>query len=102
MHESNFLNLAWLICQGFIKKISDTAYGTCISIYCGGTIPCKRRLIRCCLEDELGDVLWDYLHILTALEKEIGTTGFRYELAATNSAAELLRSTMYPAELHEY
>lgn len=27
---------------------------------------------RCYLEDELGDVLWDYLNILTALEKEIG------------------------------
>ena len=25
---------------------------------------------QCYLEDELGDVLWDYLNILTALEKE--------------------------------
>lgn len=27
---------------------------------------------KCYLEDELGDVLWDYLNILTALEKETG------------------------------
>ncbi|MCV2403198.1 nucleotide pyrophosphohydrolase [Marinomonas sp. C2222] len=27
---------------------------------------------KCYLEDELGDVLWDYLNILTALEKEEG------------------------------
>lgn len=27
---------------------------------------------QCYLEDELGDVLWDYLNILTALEKEQG------------------------------
>ena len=27
---------------------------------------------QCYLEDELGDVLWDYLNILTALEKEVG------------------------------
>lgn len=26
----------------------------------------------CYLEDELGDILWDYLNILTALEKEVG------------------------------
>lgn len=31
----------------------------------------KSRL--CYLEDELGDVLWDYLNILTALEKEVGS-----------------------------
>ena len=30
----------------------------------------KSRL--CYLEDELGDVLWDYLNILTALEQEVG------------------------------
>jgi len=27
---------------------------------------------KCYLEDELGDVLWDYLNLLTALEKEVG------------------------------
>jgi NTP pyrophosphatase (non-canonical NTP hydrolase) len=27
---------------------------------------------KCYLEDELGDVLWDYLNILAALEKEVG------------------------------
>ena len=27
---------------------------------------------KCYLEDELGDILWNYLNILTALEKEIG------------------------------
>ena len=27
---------------------------------------------QCYLEDELGDVLWDYLNILAALEKEMG------------------------------
>lgn len=27
---------------------------------------------QCYLEDELGDVLWDYLNVLTALEKEAG------------------------------
>ncbi len=27
---------------------------------------------KCYLEDELGDVLWDYLNVLTALEKEVG------------------------------
>lgn len=27
---------------------------------------------QCYLEDELGDVLWDYLNVLTALEQEIG------------------------------
>ena len=27
---------------------------------------------KCYLEDELGDILWDYLNILTALEKEVG------------------------------
>jgi len=26
---------------------------------------------KCYLEDELGDILWDYLNILTALEKEV-------------------------------
>jgi len=26
---------------------------------------------KCYLEDELGDVLWDYLNILVALEKEV-------------------------------
>ena len=30
----------------------------------------KKRL--CYLEDELGDILWDYLNILCALEKEAG------------------------------
>jgi NTP pyrophosphatase (non-canonical NTP hydrolase) len=27
---------------------------------------------QCYLEDELGDVLWDYLNVLTALEQELG------------------------------
>ncbi|MDN2661967.1 MazG nucleotide pyrophosphohydrolase domain-containing protein [Psychromonas sp. 14N.309.X.WAT.B.A12] len=27
---------------------------------------------QCFLEDELGDVLWDYLNVLTALQKEMG------------------------------
>jgi len=27
---------------------------------------------QCYLEDELGDILWDYLNVLTSLEKEIG------------------------------
>jgi NTP pyrophosphatase (non-canonical NTP hydrolase) len=27
---------------------------------------------QCYLEEELGDVLWDYLNVLSALEKEIG------------------------------
>ncbi len=30
------------------------------------------RARKCYLEDELGDVLWDYLNVLTALEKELG------------------------------
>lgn len=30
------------------------------------------RSRQCYLEDELGDVLWDYLNVLTTLEKEHG------------------------------
>lgn len=30
------------------------------------------RSRRCYLEDELGDVLWNYLNVLTSLEKESG------------------------------